>query len=114
MGDTFEQAHLRDSFIKEELQKIKIEGINADEVYVSEIIKKAPKKGKILDIGTGTAHIPIKIAKLNRDLEIVATDLSEASAKIARENSSAFERIHILRADGHHLLLETVLLTKLS
>jgi ubiquinone/menaquinone biosynthesis C-methylase UbiE len=103
MTDTSEQAYLRNSFIKEEIPRIEVEGIDVDEVYINEIVKRALRKEKILDIGTGNAHIPIEIAKRNRELEIIAIDLSKTSVKIAKKNSLHFENIHILRADGHNL-----------
>ncbi len=43
------------------------------------------------------------MVKRNRELEIFALDLSEASVKIAKENSSGVENIEILRADGQNL-----------
>lgn len=103
MADTPEQARLRDRFIKEEIPHIKIEGIDVDEIYIKEIIEKCPKGGKILDIGTGTAHIPVELVKREKELEIFAIDLSESSVRIAKQNSYGFEGIEILRADGHNL-----------
>jgi len=103
LADTPEQAHLRDRFIKEEIPHIKIEGINVDEIYIKEIVEKRPKGGKILDIGTGTAHIPVELVKRDKELEIFAIDLSEASVRIAKQNSYGLEGIEILRADGHNL-----------
>ncbi len=103
MADTLEQARLRDIFIKEELPKIKIEGIDVDKVYVDKIIENAPERGKIIDIGTGNAHIPVKLINRNRNLEIFAIDLSKASVRIAKENCSFSDKIHVLRADGHNL-----------
>lgn len=103
MADTLEQARLRDIFIKEELPRIKIEGIDVDKVYIDKIIEKAPERGKIIDIGTGNAHIPAKLINRNRNLEIFAIDLSKASVRIAKENCSFSDKIHVLRADGHNL-----------
>lgn len=103
MADTSEQAYLRNDFIKEELPRIEVEGVNVDEVYVNEIVKRISRKGIILDIGTGNAHVPIKMVKRSRELEIVAIDLSKPSVRIAKENSIPFKNIHILRADGHNL-----------
>lgn len=91
MANISEQAYLRNYFIKEELPRIEVEGIDVDEVYVNEIIKRISRKGKILDIGTGNAHIPIKVAKRNREIEIVAIDLSKASVRIVKENSFPFK-----------------------
>lgn len=43
----------------------------------------------ILDVGTGTAQIPIEIAKSNATVEIVAIDLADHMLGLARENVSA-------------------------
>ncbi|MGE5656773.1 MAG: class I SAM-dependent methyltransferase [Actinomycetota bacterium] len=48
-----------------------------------------PEVGKILDAGTGTARIPIIIAKLQPQWQIVGIDLSENMLKIGRENVKA-------------------------
>ena len=104
LGNTLRQASLRDVFIKRELKRIRVEGIDADEVYIEEIIKRCPKGCKILDIGTGTAHIPVSILKKKgEDVEIIAVDISLASVKIAKKNISKYGNVHLLRADGYNL-----------
>ena len=103
MADTQEKAHLRNRFIKEELPGIRVEGVDVDLFYIKEVLKRSKERGKVLDIGTGTAHIPIELLRRGSHLEIFAIDLSEASLRIAKENSSGVESIHILRADGYSL-----------
>jgi ubiquinone/menaquinone biosynthesis C-methylase UbiE len=51
-----------------------------------EILKKVTS-GTVLDVGTGPAHLPIKIADRNLSLEIVGLDVSRDMIKIARVNA---------------------------
>jgi len=103
--DNEKQAILRNKFLKENSEKIKIEGIDADETYITEIVKRSRANGVILDIGAGTAYFTIKIAKRTLNVEIVALDLSSASIKIAKDNVSNVKdvNIHLLIADGRYL-----------
>ena len=103
--DNEEQAILRDKFLRENFEKIKIEGIDADEIYITEIIRRSHAGGVILDIGVGTAYFTIKIAEKASNVEIVALDLSSASVKIAKNNVSRAKNvnIHLLVADGRRL-----------
>lgn len=105
LGNTARKALLRDEFIKEDSKKIPLEGVDVDEVYLREIAVRTSEGCRILDIGTGTAHIPLETARRTSKVEIVAMDLSEASAKIAKQNvetANYSKRIHIVRADGYH------------
>lgn len=45
------------------------------------------KSGRILDIGTGPGYLPIEIARMLPDVEVVGIDLSEDMVKIARRNA---------------------------
>lgn len=46
-------------------------------------------KGRVLDVGTGTGRIAIRLAKLNPELDIEAIDLSEGMLDLARQNARA-------------------------
>ncbi len=62
--------------------------------------------GSILDVGTGTARIPIEIAKQSPLMRIVAIDLAEEMLIVARKNivDAGFgERIRIELANGRNL-----------
>lgn len=57
----------------------------------------------ILDVGTGTAQIPIEIGRQSPDAEIVAIDLADHMLKLARENvakANLGDRIQIQKADA--------------
>ena len=62
--------------------------------------------GTILDVGTGTARIPIELARQSPHVQIVAIDLAEEMLTLARNNvvETGFgERIRIERANGRKL-----------
>ena len=44
------------------------------------------KKVKVLDIGTGSGIIAITLNKLNKNLQITATDISTKALKVAKKN----------------------------
>src|SRR5438876_5952427 len=47
----------------------------------------APRAGDtLLDVGTGTAQIPIELCRQNTDARIVAVDLAEHMLRVARDN----------------------------
>ena len=58
---------------------------------------------RILDVGTGSAAVPLEIARWARRheirVEIVALDNNRRHLNIARENVSAYEEIQLLAAD---------------
>jgi len=98
--DNEKQAVLRNESLKENSEKIKIEGIDADETYITEIVKRSRANEVILDIGAGTAYFTIKIAKRTLNVEIIALDLSSASIRIAKDNvSNVKDGIFSERAD---------------
>ena len=83
-------------------EKAMIEGIPAPGAYIfylttkfrkgfyeslaSEIVSKI-SRGKVLDIGTGSGNLAIKIAKRAENLEIIGMDLSKVLIKIARKTA---------------------------
>ena len=62
--------------------------------------------GEILDLGTGTAQIPIELVRRDRRLTVLAIDLAESMLALARENIDAagFSRqIRVERIDAKGL-----------
>lgn len=60
----------------------------------------------ILDLGTGTAQIPIELLKWNAELRVTAIDLAESMLKLARKNvaTAGFARqIRVERVDAKGL-----------
>ena len=56
------------------------------ELLVEKASEIATKKGKILELGTGSGAISIALAKERPDLNIVATDISLKALKVAQRN----------------------------
>jgi release factor glutamine methyltransferase len=58
---------------------------------------------RVLDLGTGSGAIALALAHERRDLDLVATDLSQEALKIAQQNAEELgmaERIRFLAGDG--------------
>jgi ubiquinone/menaquinone biosynthesis C-methylase UbiE len=65
-----------------------------------------PLEGAILDLGTGTAQIPLELVRRHPELTITAIDLSESMLALGRQNVDAAglsAQIHLERADAKGL-----------
>jgi len=65
-----------------------------------------PENARILDLGTGTARIPIEIAARSPGIRVTAIDLAEEMLKIARQNverAGLSDRITLKCADAKDL-----------
>ena len=70
------------------------------EELVTLALERAPHKGKILDMGTGSGAIPIALKSERSDLQITAVDLSEEALKVARLNAQHLgTEIEFLQSD---------------
>ncbi len=72
------------------------------EILVEEVIKRARKDSKIIDIGTGSGCIAIMLAKKLPQSEITASDISQNALKIAKINAEKLgvaEKINFIRSD---------------
>lgn len=56
------------------------------EVLIEEIIKKAPKNARILDLCTGSGCIALCVKHEREDLTVVASDISKAALETAEKN----------------------------
>lgn len=57
--------------------------------FARQALEICPRAQRALDLGTGTALIPIQLAQLAPELEITAVDLAEQMLLLARSNVSA-------------------------
>lgn len=64
------------------------------ETIAAEIIKSAPRSGRLLDIGTGSGAVAIAIAKHRPDLQILASDVSNEALDLARQNAQTILGSH--------------------
>jgi len=98
------RALAKDRFEKEEEPTIEREGVDVDKVYEDDVLQRCSDGSRILDIGTGTGHIPFRIAqKTKKAIEVVAMDLSECMVRIAKNNTASLHSIVAIRGDAHNL-----------
>jgi ubiquinone/menaquinone biosynthesis C-methylase UbiE len=72
-------------------------------VFAADFLAAWCGRNPVLDVGTGTAQIPIEIAKRDPRIELVAIDLAEHMLVLARKNVAAAKlegRIRIEAADA--------------
>lgn len=76
---------------------------------VAEEVTSRLNSGRILDVGTGPAYLPVEIAKRAPNLEIVGIDLSPAMVAIATKNAEkrgVSDRVRVQRANAADLPFE--------
>ncbi len=74
--------------------------------FLETIINFFPEEGLFLDVGAGTGHLAVELARLCPRALIVAVDLSENMLLVAREKAEAagvHRRIFFLKADAKKL-----------
>jgi ubiquinone/menaquinone biosynthesis C-methylase UbiE len=75
--------------------------------FVTDLLAVVPKTSvHILDLGAGTAQIPIELARRAANVRITAIDTAESMVALARKNVEAADlsnRIELLLADAKHL-----------
>lgn len=57
------------------------------ETIVAEVDRRAPKRARVLDIGTGSGAMAIALKHLRPDLNIIASEVSTDALELARENA---------------------------
>lgn len=71
--------------------------------FCDDLLAVAPEPGRVLDVGTGTARIPIELCRRAADARVEALDLAEHMLALARRNVESAglrERIHVARVDA--------------
>jgi len=94
--DTLEEALDYDAMGHDEVNR----------VFVADLLAAAPGEGEILDLGTGTALIPIELCRQWPAARVAAIDLSENMLAVARQNArraGLSGRIRLQRVDGKRL-----------
>lgn len=74
-----------------------------NQIFASDFLKLWTGRNPVLDVGTGTAQIPIALCRLRPELSVRAIDLAEAMLALARTNVDAAgfaNRIQLERADA--------------
>jgi len=76
--------------------------------FCEDLLLSEPAPRRVVDVGTGTALIPIELCKRSATAHVVATDLAEHMLSLAKKNVAAAgfgDRIETVRVDakGSHL-----------
>jgi ubiquinone/menaquinone biosynthesis C-methylase UbiE len=75
-------------------------------VFVEDFLATWDGNGPMLDVGTGTAQIPIELCRHAPKAQIVAIDLAEHMLQVGRDNvrkAGLADRIRLERQDAKHL-----------
>jgi ubiquinone/menaquinone biosynthesis C-methylase UbiE len=75
-------------------------------VFVDDLLVVRPAPGDVLDLGTGTALIPIELCQREPTCRVMAADAAESMLDLARYNveaASLIERIQLARIDAKRL-----------
>ena len=75
-------------------------------LFVADLLKLWHGHGTILDLGTGTAQIPIALCTRHPTVEVLAVDLAEEMLKVAEENvrlASLEKRVRLKKVDAKEL-----------
>jgi ubiquinone/menaquinone biosynthesis C-methylase UbiE len=97
--DTFDEARDYDAMDHREVNR----------VFVSDLLAAAPAGPDVLDLGTGTALIPIELCKSCEDCRVMAVDLSVHMLDLARYNvevAGLTGRIQLSHIDAKELPFE--------
>ena len=82
---------------------------DVNECFVRDLIHAGGTSGEVLDLGTGTARIPIMLCDHIEDVRVVGADLSVEMLDVARINielSPHLERVMLTRCDAKGLDFE--------
>src|SRR5438034_2486258 len=74
--------------------------------FVADFLAVWDGRGPILDVGTGTALIPIELCNTHPTAEVVAIDLAEHMLALARDNvaeAGFTKRIRVEKANGRRM-----------
>jgi ubiquinone/menaquinone biosynthesis C-methylase UbiE len=75
-------------------------------IFVADLLAAGPDPGLILDLGTGTAQIPIELCRQDRRAQVVAVDAAHWMVKVGRQNvqkAGLADRIWLQRVDAKRL-----------
>ncbi|MDI1479713.1 class I SAM-dependent methyltransferase [Polyangium sp. y55x31] len=74
--------------------------------FCEDVLALLPNPGRVLDVGTGTARIPIELCALSPSAEVVAIDLADHMLALARENierAGLASRVTVAKIDAKAL-----------
>ncbi|MEK6249365.1 MAG: class I SAM-dependent methyltransferase [Planctomycetales bacterium] len=74
--------------------------------FVDDLLEAASWKGRVLDLGTGTAQIPIELCRRARECEVLGIDMSVNMLNLGQSNVEAArlsDRVTLERVDAKQL-----------
>ncbi|MRG92426.1 class I SAM-dependent methyltransferase [Polyangium spumosum] len=74
--------------------------------FCEDVLAVLPSPGRVLDVGTGTARIPIELCRLAEGAEVVAIDLADHMLALAQENitrAGLASRVTVAKIDAKAL-----------
>ena len=74
--------------------------------FVADLLGAGPGEGEILDLGTGTAQIPIELCRQHPHARLIAVDSAAHMIRLGRRNverAGLADRIRLQRADAKRL-----------
>jgi ubiquinone/menaquinone biosynthesis C-methylase UbiE len=75
-------------------------------VFVTDFLAAGPSAGLILDLGTGTAQVPMELCRRTDDFHVLAVDAAVQMLELARYNieiAGLIERIQLAHVDAKRL-----------
>ena len=83
---------------------------HVNRVFVTDFLAFWPAHGSVLDVGTGTAQIPMELCRQNQSVHVLGVDLAENMLRVGRQNvlrAGLDKRIELRRVDAKGLPLPT-------
>src|SRR5918999_766324 len=74
--------------------------------FIDDLLAYGPLTGNVLDLGTGTALIPIELCRRTEDVRVMAVDAAVSMLELARFNlevAGLTERIQLAHVDAKQL-----------
>src|SRR5947209_19703589 len=78
-------------------------------LFVADLVAVWDGRGPVLDVGTGTAQIPLELCRRAAGVEVVGIDLAEHMLAVGRDNvrrAGLAGRVRLERCDAKHLPYE--------
>jgi ubiquinone/menaquinone biosynthesis C-methylase UbiE len=79
---------------------------HVNQLFVADLLQLRSDFQTVLDVGTGTAQIPLELCKRQMQTHVVAVDMAEHMLQVGRRNvqrSGLVERIELQRCDAKQL-----------
>jgi ubiquinone/menaquinone biosynthesis C-methylase UbiE len=79
---------------------------NVNRVFIDDLLQARSEVRRVLDVGAGTAQIPIELCRRHATAEVIAIDMAEHMLRVGRANVERAElssRIRLQRCDAKRM-----------